>query len=189
MLNEKIEVTYEDPGSKDLLLKVLKTLFSFSFYKRVFYTFAYDILNNYYGYLNVNKGHNVKVRPHVMFRHPERIFLGDNVRINTGCKIWGGKAKSVVKIGNNSKISPNVFILAFNHKILSVETGMTNQSEYIDSDVIIGENVWIGANAIILPGCTIGNGVVIAAGSVVSKSLPKNTICAGVPAKVIKTRS
>ncbi len=186
MQNEKIELTYEDPGSRDLIVKVLKTFLSFAFYKRLLYSFAYNILNYHYGYLQVNRGKNVKIRPHVMFRHPERIFLEDNVRINTGCKIWGGKKQSIVKIGSGSKISPNVFILAFNHKILKGTDSITNQSEYIDSDVIIGKNVWIGANATILPGCNIGDGTVVAAGSVVSKTLPKNTICAGVPAKVIK---
>ncbi len=188
MQNRKIEVTYTQPGKKETLFQILKTILSFGFYKRVVYTFAYDILNNYYGYLNINRGKNLKVRPHVMFRHPERIYIGDNVRINRGSKIWAGKREAIIKIGDNTKISPDVFILAFNHKLLDGKDAITNQSEYIDSDVIIGKNVWIGANATILPGCNIGDNVVIAAGSVVTKSIPPNRVCAGVPAKVLKSR-
>ena len=51
----------------------------------------------------------------------------------------------------------------------------------------IGRDVWIGANAVILPGITIGDGAVIAAGAVVTKDVPENTVAGGVPARVIKT--
>lgn len=54
------------------------------------------------------------------------------------------------------------------------------------SPVTIGENVWIGSNATILPGVMIGNNSVVAAGAVVTKDVPENTVVAGVPAKVIK---
>lgn len=57
-----------------------------------------------------------------------------------------------------------------------------------EKDVIVGSDVWIGGGSIILPGAKIGNGVVIAAGSVVTKELSDNTICAGIPAKPIKER-
>ncbi len=176
MPNKKIEVIYKAPSKKDLVFQVLKTLFSVTYFKRITYTFAYDLLNYHYGYMNINKGKNVSIRPRVMFRHPERIFIGNNVRINTGCKIWGGKVKGIVKIGDNSKISPNVFILAFNHKILTEENAIINQTEYVDADVIIGKNVWIAAYSIILPGCNIGDGAIIPAGSVVTKDVPENSI-------------
>ncbi len=58
---------------------------------------------------------------------------------------------------------------------------------YALSDASIGRDVWIGANAVILPGVTIGDGAVIAAGAVVTKDVPENTVAGGVPARVIKT--
>ena len=53
--------------------------------------------------------------------------------------------------------------------------------------IVIGKNVWIGANATIVPGVTIGNGSIIAAGAVVTKDVPENVVVGGVPAKIIKT--
>ena len=78
-------------------------------------------------------------------------------------------------------IGMNVTIATFNHG-LSIET----RNITYPSPVIIGKNVWIGSNATILPGITIGNNSVVAAGAVVTKDVPKNTVVAGVPAKVIK---
>lgn len=188
MPSEKINVTYTGQSKIEIILDVLKALFSITFIKRSIYTFAYYLLNNIHGLIHINKGKNVDIRPNVMFRHPERIYIGDNSRINIGCKLWAGKSKGIIKIGNYVKISPNVMILAFNHKIKTGEGQITNQTEYVDSDVIIGDNVWIGANTLILPGCIIGNRVVIAAGSVVTNDIPDNCTCAGIPAKVIKSK-
>ncbi len=56
----------------------------------------------------------------------------------------------------------------------------------VTKPVIIGDDVWIGARVIILPGVTIGSRVVVGAGSVVTKDLPSNTVCAGIPCRVIK---
>jgi len=186
--NKKVNVLYKVPSKLKIALNVLKALFSITFIKRMIYTFSYYLLNNIHGIIHINKGKNVDIRPNVMFRDPERIYIGDNSRINTGCKLWAGKVQGIIKIGKYVELSPNVMILAFNHQILTEEGPIINQTDYIDSDVIIGDNVWVGANTLILPGCNIGSGVVIAAGSIVTKDLPDNTLCAGVPAKVIKSR-
>ncbi len=188
MPNEKINVSYKAPSKIKIILDLMRAFFSITFIKRTVYSFTYYLLNNIHGIIYINKGKNVHIRPNVMFRHPERIYIGDNSRINVGCKLWAGKVKGIIKIGKYVKISPNVMILAFNHKIQTDGGAITNQTEYVDSDVTIGDNVWIGANTLILPGCIIGNGVLIAAGSIVTKDLPDNTICAGVPAKVIKSK-
>lgn len=187
MPNEKIDVSYISPSKTKIALDVIRAFFSITFIKRMIYTFSYYLLNNIHGIMNINKGKNVDIRPNVMFRNPEKIYIGDNSRINTGCKLWAGKVKGIIKIGKYVELSPNVMILAFNHKIQTDEGPIINQTEYIDSDVIIGDSVWVGANTLILPGCIIGNGVVIAAGSVVTKDLPDNTVCAGIPARVVKS--
>jgi len=62
-----------------------------------------------------------------------------------------------------------------------------HRKDVIPAPVHIGRDVWIGANAVILPGVTIGDGAVIAAGAVVTKDVPENTVAGGVPAKVIKS--
>ncbi|RCK77759.1 MAG: Acetyltransferase [Ignavibacteriae bacterium] len=88
-------------------------------------------------------------------------------------------ANKFVEIGKDCKISWDVIIMDTDLHPLP------GQTETIDKPVIIGDNVWIGCRAIILKGVKIGNGAIIAAGSVITKDIPEYSIAAGVPAKVI----
>lgn len=111
-----------------------------------------------------------------------RIKIGSNVLLDDGCFVM---AQDKIVIGNNTWIAAYCFITDFNHiyknnKKLIVEQG------YDIKSVVIGENVWIGAHCIILPGVTIGDRVVVGAGSVVTKDIPANSIAVGNPARVIK---
>ncbi len=108
----------------------------------------------------------------------KNITIGKNVFFNTGCSF---QDRGGIRIGDGSMIGMNVTIATLNHG-LSVETRNTTYP----SPVVIGENVWIGSSATILPGVTIGDKSVVAAGAVVTKDVPENTIVAGVPAKIIK---
>ncbi|UOQ94836.1 sugar O-acetyltransferase [Halobacillus shinanisalinarum] len=108
----------------------------------------------------------------------KNITIGKNVFLNTGCSF---QDRGGISIGNGSQIGMNVTINTLNHG-LSLETRSTTYP----SPVIIGENVWIGSSATILPGVTIGDNSVIAAGAVVTKDVSENTVVAGVPAKAIK---
>jgi acetyltransferase-like isoleucine patch superfamily enzyme len=92
-----------------------------------------------------------------------------------------------ITIGEDVIMGPNVQIFSENHNFSDLsltikEQGVTTQA------VVIGNNCWLGAGTIILAGVIIGDGCVIAAGSVVNKSIPANSIVAGVPAKIIKNR-
>ena len=80
-------------------------------------------------------------------------------------------------------IGPKTTIAAITHPIDPIER---NKGIGIPKDVIIGNNVWIGANATILPGVKIGDNVVIGAGAVVTKDVPANSVAAGNPAVVIR---
>lgn len=108
----------------------------------------------------------------------KNITIGKNVFFNTGCSF---QDRGGISIGNGSMIGMNVTIATLNHG-LSLET----RNITYPSPVIIGENVWIGSNSTILPGVTIGDNSVVAAGAVVTKDVPENTVVAGVPAKVVK---
>ena len=88
-----------------------------------------------------------------------------------------------VKIGNNVMMGPNVAIYTAGHPIHP--KSRASGYEY-GIDITIGDNVWVGGNVCILPGVNIGDNVVIAAGSVVTKDIPANTVAAGNPCKVIK---
>jgi acetyltransferase-like isoleucine patch superfamily enzyme len=108
----------------------------------------------------------------------KNITIGKNVFFNTGCSF---QDRGGIFVGNGSLIGMNVTISTLNHG-LSTETRNTTYP----FPVKIGENVWVGSSASILPGVTIGDNAVVAAGAVVTKDVPENTIVAGVPAKVIK---
>jgi acetyltransferase-like isoleucine patch superfamily enzyme len=118
------------------------------------------------------------------FRYPKKIFIGDCVAINRGCSFYAVHLAEggTITIGNNVAIGPNVTIFAggHDHRALDLPT--------VAAPVTIGNFVWIGGNSTILQGVSIGEGAIIGAGSVVSKSIPAYCIAAGNPAKVIKQR-
>jgi len=103
-----------------------------------------------------------------------------------------------VKIGNYCSIAPGVQRLVGNHPLTDVSThpifhkkefGLCPQTRYTENTLIIGNDVWIGVNAILLSSVhAIGNGAVIGAGAVVTKDIPPYAVVAGVPAKIIRFR-
>ncbi|WP_229238727.1 DapH/DapD/GlmU-related protein [Dyadobacter sp. Leaf189] len=107
------------------------------------------------------------------------ISLGKNVFINHACSFldMGG-----ITIEDNVMIGPRVNLTSETHPL---DPG--DRETVIPKPVIIRRNAWIGAAATILPGVTIGENAVVAAGAVVSRDVPANTIVAGIPAKVVKT--
>lgn len=116
--------------------------------------------------------------------------LGDSLEIGDDVGIAANAFISVrgkVKIGSSSIFGPGVKLFSENHIFTDRNTpiylqGATRQG------IEIGEDCWIGANAVILDGVTIGKGCVIAAGAVVNKDIPDYSIAGGVPAKIIGTR-
>lgn len=114
-----------------------------------------------------------------------KIITGNNTLINHGSIIFIHKT---LNIGDNSMISPNVFITDFNHKFPHdrYKNLLKSEKGYESKSVEIGANVWIGANSVILPGVEIGDNVVIGAGSVVTKNVPPNSLVVGNPGKIIK---
>lgn len=121
----------------------------------------------------------------------KNIYIGDNVSIGDSAMFLSTVAK--VKIGNNVMFGPHVFIITGDHRIDFIGKYMIDIKEKEklpenDMDVIVNNDVWIGANVIILKGVTIGEGSVIAAGSVVTKDVGPFSIYGGIPAKKIKDR-
>ncbi|WP_293302834.1 acyltransferase [Pedobacter sp. UBA4863] len=112
------------------------------------------------------------------------IDIGENFFANYNSCIYAD-SNSIV-IGNDCLVGPDVLIINTNHGVKSGEL-IRNQPN-ISKDITIGNDVWIGAKSVILAGVTIGNGAVIAAGSVVNKDIKENSIVGGVPAKFIKER-
>ena len=108
------------------------------------------------------------------------VIIGDHTRIGIHNTIIGP-----VSIGNHVNLAQGITVTALNHNFTDTSKRIDEQG-ISTKQVTIGDDVWIGANAVILPGVTIGRHVVVAAGAVVTKDVPDNCIVGGVPAKVIK---
>lgn len=106
------------------------------------------------------------------------IKLGKNVFINSGCCF---QDHAGIEIGDGTLIGHQVVIATLNHAQDPV-----SRADMFPKPVKIGKNVWIGAHATILPGVTIGDNAIIAAGAVVTKDVENNVVAGGVPAKKIK---
>lgn len=109
----------------------------------------------------------------------KNIFIGENVFINCCCHFQdhGG-----IYIGDGSLIGSNVVMATINHG-----QNLINRTDNYPAPIHIGKKVWIGSHATILQGVTIGDNSIVAAGAVVTKDIPANTVAGGVPAKILKT--
>ena len=109
------------------------------------------------------------------------VTIGDYTRIGIHNTIIGP-----VCIGNHVNLAQGITITALNHNFEDASKRIDEQG-ISTKPVVIGDDVWIGANAVILPGVTIDSHCVVAAGAVVTKDVPDNCVVGGVPAKVIKS--
>ena len=108
------------------------------------------------------------------------VVIGDHTRIGLHNTVIGP-----VKIGSHVNLAQGITVTALNHNFADANKRIDEQG-VSTNPVTIEDDVWIGANAVILPGVTIGNHCVVAAGAVVTKDVPPHSLVAGVPAKVIK---
>lgn len=125
-------------------------------------------------------GENVYIQPNFNCDYGKNIHVGEDFLTNYNVTILD---IAPVHIGNYVMIGPNTLITTVGHP-LSIQ-GRREKKAY-GKPVTIGDDVWIGGNCTILPGVSIGNNVVVAAGAVVTKDVPDNCVVAGIPAKVIK---
>jgi len=124
---------------------------------------------------NVRVKYNCDISPNIR--------IGNNSEFGQRCLIYSG-----TKIGNDVIMGPDVKIYTKNHVISSIKTPIKYQGIEM-KETIIGDDVWIGANVVILPGVTVSNHSVIAAGAIVTKDVPEYALVGGNPAKIIKYRT
>jgi acetyltransferase-like isoleucine patch superfamily enzyme len=129
-------------------------------------------------------GKNVYIGDHVWFRAPGNISIGANCRIHPMCFIDGPGG---IEIGSNIGISSGTQIYTQNHKYKDKKIPYYQQEVEL-AKVVIEDDVWVGANSLIMAGVTLKQGTIVAAGSVVTKDSEPYSVIAGVPARKIGQR-
>lgn len=132
------------------------------------------------GYID-SCGNYVNIQPKSTIAR--RVEIGDYSGVGCKCLIQGG-----VKIGKHVMMGPEVFIYTQNHDFRRTDITIDQQGWSEEKPVEIGNDVWIGSRVTILPGVIIGDGCIIGASAVVTKSVPSYSVVAGNPAKIIKSR-
>ncbi|VVB56327.1 2,3,4,5-tetrahydropyridine-2,6-dicarboxylate N-acetyltransferase [uncultured archaeon] len=139
-------------------------------------------ISEQWGYL----GKNVLIEPTAILINIDKIEIGDGSWIGSYCNLRPVNNK--IKIGRNVIIAQFVSIISDSHNYKDVTKNIKDQGIF-GGDIIIKDNVWIGCNSVILQDVVIETGSVVAAGSVVTKSIPSYCVAAGVPAEIIKRYS
>lgn len=109
----------------------------------------------------------------------KNIHLGKRIFVNAGCRF---QDQGGITIGDDCLIGHSAVIATLQHDIAPSRRG-----DLVPSPVVLGRNVWLGANVTVLPGVTIGDDAVVGAGSVVTKDVPARTVVVGSPARVVRT--
>lgn len=125
-------------------------------------------------------GNGTQFCRHVHLISPRRISIGNNSFVNRNVVLDGRKG---ISIGNNTDIGEYTTIWSLEHDTQSATHSC------VGGQTVIGNNCWIAPRTIILPNIKIGDNVVVATGSIVTKDIPDNVVVAGVPARIIKERN
>jgi acetyltransferase-like isoleucine patch superfamily enzyme len=152
-------------------------------YGTIIYTFA-SLRALFWSFFLKGIGKNVSIMSNVTFMSPQKIEIGNHVLINTGTKIGG---QNGIKIGDYVLIGYNVNLVSENHAYSNPLQPIKNQG-YYGGPIVLEDDVWIGANSVILPSVKIGRGAIIGANAVVTKNVAPFSIVGGIPAKKIKDR-
>ena len=124
----------------------------------------------------------IKLHDNVRLLAKGKIIIGDRCSINPYSRIF---AYDEIVIGDRVVIAQFVSILDHDHSV-QIVNGVLDIDKFVTKPIYIGNHVWIGDKVTITKGVTIGNNVIIAANSVVTKDLPSDSVCGGVPARVIR---
>lgn len=169
------------------LKEILISIITFRALKYILNLVAYHLINNEIGRHKANIGKNTNIHPTVIIREPQNVTIGSYCYFNNNSILNGGHSSGKLIIGNYVQTGPNVCFYVANHNFSDINQPIISQG-HIENDIIVEDDVWIGANSVITAGVTIGKGSVIGAGSIVTKDIPPYSIAVGNPAKIIKIR-
>lgn len=128
-------------------------------------------------------GVDVNIEHGAYFGDGSEIEIGDRSGIGVDCHVYGP-----VHIGRDVMMGPEVIVFTANHRHDRLDVPMLDQGHLDAQPVTIGDDVWIGQRAILLPGVRIGRGAIVAAGAVLTRDVPEYAIVGGNPARILRSR-
>jgi acetyltransferase-like isoleucine patch superfamily enzyme len=166
--------------------EVIRYTFSLGFVTSVAYRFAYYIHDQVTWRSRIHLKRHTRIHPTASIRCAQNVYLGTNSHINHLCCVWASKNAKII-LGDNLLMGPGVGLFASNHGIVTGQP-MTFQP-WTEKSIVIGDDVWLGAHCVVTAGTHIANGVIVAAGAVVTHSITQeNVIVGGIPAKILGKR-
>lgn len=164
----------------------LRALLSLDFIRSATSGIAYYVHEQVLWRSQIHLDGPVRIHPTASIRNAANIYVGRNSHINHNCCIWAGD-RSCIRLGADLLMGPGVMMFAGNHG-LKRETPMMHQPR-TEADIVIGDDVWLGAGATVTSGVHLSRGIMVAAGAVVTKSIEEPySIIGGIPARVIGSR-
>lgn len=139
----------------------------------------------HYQGLLAQAGHDLRVAAGVKVTDPDNVRVGDNCYLGENVELyaWGEQ----ITLGNNVLVAAGVRMITRKHGFAEIDIPMGEQG-YTQAPITIEDDVWIGFQAIILPGVTVGGGSIVGANAVVTKDVDRYTVVGGVPARLIRAR-
>lgn len=171
--------------SFNLLFRLIYNIFSLTFIRQLIDASSEFLIQNVGEVRNIKRGKKSSISSSARFYYGKNINIGERTNINMQCMLWAGKNSKII-IGNDCLTGPGVKIITSKYNVKGLEK-IRNYNQY-EKDIIIGDDVWLGANSIILPGVKIGRGAIIGAGAVVTKDIASFDIVTGIPAKKVNSR-
>jgi len=147
------------------------------------YKFGYMIRRVIVKKLLAYCGEQVVIKNNCYFGNGSRLSVGDRSQLGQNSRLNGN-----ISIGKDVMMGPDVVMMATSHAFEDTTIPMNRQGEAVEQSIEIGNDVWVGTRAIIMPGVTLGSGCIVGAGAIVTKSFPNNSVIGGNPARLIRTR-
>lgn len=148
---------------------------------------------NQYNYSHVaplrklTHGPGLEIAPNAILSNAENIFAGARLHLGAHSAVWAGpSARGRIVFGNDVTVGPRVFMTAANYRFNDGAPVRSNAMK--EAEITIGDDVWLGAGAIVLPGARIGAGAIVGAAAVVRGEVPPHAIVVGNPAQVVGHR-
>lgn len=149
-----------------------------------------------YNFFRANGNSLIKFDKHIVLNNYVSLYADDNGTIELGRGVFIGDystlraTRTTISIGANTMIAQGVKLISTNHNYKRKAKLIHQQGIDIDKiGITVGEDCWLAAGCVILPGVTLGNGVVVGANAVVTKNVPDYAVVVGIPAKIIAYRS